>query len=76
MKKKTTEEQAKAYVERLKPETTSEAKSYFRAFWDKKHITTHYCCNARLKKEGGKARCCECVPHKNCESNITSEHNE
>jgi hypothetical protein len=26
-------QQARAYVENLKPETTSEARSYFRAFW-------------------------------------------
>lgn len=31
-------------------------------YWD-----THYCCNARLKKEGGKSKCCECHPHKKCE---------
>ena len=28
--------------------------------------STHICCNNRLKKEGGKARCCICIPHKNC----------
>lgn len=28
---------------------------------------THGCCNKRLKEEGGKARCCMCVPHKECE---------
>lgn len=28
---------------------------------------THSCCNARLKKEGGKAMCCYCNPHKDCE---------
>ncbi len=31
-------QQARAYVEKLKPETLSEAKSYARAFWDKKTI--------------------------------------
>mgnify|MGYP001558757075 CR=1 FL=1 len=30
---------------------------------------THSCCNYRLKKEGGKARCCVCVPHNDCEYN-------
>lgn len=29
---------------------------------------THSCCAARLKKEGNKARCCECVPHEGCEN--------
>ena len=29
---------------------------------------THSCCNARLKKEGGEARCCACVPHDKCET--------
>lgn len=28
---------------------------------------THYCCDKRLKEEGGKAKCCECFPHKGCE---------
>lgn len=28
---------------------------------------THICCDARLKAEGGKARCCTCVPHEGCE---------
>lgn len=28
--------------------------------------STHSCCNARLKAEGGKARCCYCVPHEDC----------
>ena len=28
---------------------------------------THSCCNIRLKKEGGKSKCCYCFPHKNCE---------
>jgi len=28
---------------------------------------THTCCKPRLKKEGGKARCCYCVPHEGCE---------
>lgn len=28
---------------------------------------THWCCNTRLEKEGGKARCCECVPHEGCD---------
>lgn len=27
---------------------------------------THYACNARLEAEGGKTRCCKCVPHENC----------
>lgn len=28
---------------------------------------THCVCNKRLKKEGGKAKCCECNPHKGCD---------
>src|SRR3990167_10751229 len=28
--------------------------------------STNWVCDARLNKEGGKARCCECVPHENC----------
>lgn len=28
---------------------------------------THSACNKRLKKEGGKTRCCFCVPHEDCE---------
>lgn len=27
---------------------------------------THTACNARLAAEGGKARCCYCVPHDGC----------
>ena len=27
---------------------------------------THGACENRLKKEGGKARCCVCRPHKDC----------
>lgn len=27
---------------------------------------THYCCQNRLDKEGGKARCCSCFPHPDC----------
>lgn len=34
---------------------------------------THYCCNTRSKKEGSKARCCECVPHQDCDSKIDRE---
>ena len=30
---------------------------------------THGCCDKRLQKEGGKARCCYCVPHEKCEFN-------
>jgi hypothetical protein len=32
---------------------------------------THTCCNARLAKEGGKARCCYCVPHEGCELDMS-----
>lgn len=28
---------------------------------------THYSCQTRIKEQGGKARCCECVPHKGCD---------
>lgn len=28
---------------------------------------THSACNTRLKEDGGKARCCSCVPHDGCE---------
>lgn len=28
---------------------------------------THTACNARIKKEGGNARCCYCEPHEGCE---------
>ena len=28
---------------------------------------THTACDRRLEVEGGKARCCYCVPHGNCE---------
>lgn len=34
---------------------------------EKKCGTTHIVCNTRLEKEGGKARCCRCVPHKDCD---------
>lgn len=27
---------------------------------------THWCCNNRLRDEGGKARCCVCRPHERC----------
>lgn len=27
---------------------------------------SHACCNSRLEKEGGKARCCSCEPHDGC----------
>lgn len=39
-----------------------------------KHGETHCVCNKRLESEGGKARCCECVPHEGCES--ASDHNK
>jgi len=29
--------------------------------------STHFACNNRIKKEGGKATCCACVPHEECE---------
>ena len=32
---------------------------------------THSACQKRIKEEGGKARCCYCVSHKNCEINST-----
>lgn len=28
--------------------------------------STHIACQNRLEKEGGKATCCECNPHENC----------
>ena len=28
---------------------------------------THSACNKRIRNEGGKARCCYCVPHSHCE---------
>lgn len=28
---------------------------------------THTACQRRLKKEGGKSRCCYCEPHEDCE---------
>ncbi len=28
---------------------------------------THSACNKRIRKEGGKTRCCYCVPHSHCE---------
>lgn len=31
------------------------------------HSETHSACNYRLAQEGGKARCCYCVPHEGCE---------
>lgn len=31
---------------------------------------THSCCSKRLSKEGGKARCCYCVPHEGCEIGV------
>lgn len=40
-------QQAKQYVNKLKPETTAEARSYFRAFWDKQDKC---CCD--YKAEG------------------------
>lgn len=27
---------------------------------------THACCQNRLAKEGGKAKCCDCHPHEDC----------
>ena len=29
--------------------------------------STHSCCNTRLKKEGGKSKCCYCFEHEGCE---------
>jgi hypothetical protein len=34
---------------------------------------THFACNKRIKKEGGKARCCECVPHEGCGREMIDE---
>jgi len=31
---------------------------------------THWACQNRMKKEGGKATCCECKPHKGCDDSI------
>ena len=33
------------------------------------HGETHAACNERLEREGGKARCCYCVPHGYCKLN-------
>lgn len=32
---------------------------------------THTACKARLDKEGGKSRCCYCVPHEGCDFDHT-----
>ena len=32
---------------------------------------SHACCNKRLLEEGGKARCCTCRPHDECEFTTT-----
>src|SRR3990167_10269088 len=37
---------------------------------------THSACQKRIKAEGGKARCCYCVPHKDCEFVLTAEVSE
>ena len=29
---------------------------------------THGACDTRMKKEGGKSRCCECIPHEDCDN--------
>ena len=34
---------------------------------------THSVCYRRFKKRGGKAKCCYCVPHKDCKINISQE---
>ena len=34
---------------------------------------THYVCDNRLKEEGGKAICCECNPHEDCDMNNKKE---
>ena len=31
--------------------------------------TTHSACKSRFEKEGGKTRCCYCVPHEDCDFN-------
>ena len=36
-----------------------------------RHEETHSACLKRIREEGGKARCCYCVPHKDCEINST-----
>jgi len=38
--------------------------------------TTHQTCSNRLDKEGGKAQCCNCVPHNNCNLYPKSEFSE
>lgn len=37
---------------------------------------THSCCNKRLKEEGGKAKCCFCSPHEDCELSNKSKKGE
>ena len=37
---------------------------------------THWTCEARLKKNGGKSYCCDCVPHKNCGNPQPKEEGE
>ena len=36
-----------------------------------RHEETHSACLKRIREEGGKARCCYCVPHIDCEINST-----
>lgn len=37
---------------------------------------THWICDSRWKKEGGKARCCECRPHKGCDEPPQPQHGD
>jgi hypothetical protein len=37
---------------------------------------THFACNKRIKEEGGKAKCCFCFPHNNCEFEIKQKRKE
>lgn len=43
-------------------------------FKDTQNGTTHVVCNNRLTKEGGKAKCCECEPHDDCNLGQAETH--
>ena len=38
--------------------------------------STHWACEARMKKEGGEAKCCECCPHDGCGHGLSECCNE
>lgn len=33
-----------------------------------RNSSTHYCCDERLKKDGGNSKCCACYPHDGCKA--------